>query len=329
MTWRGFAKKARTSLAARFARAAIATLLAAVLGGCDESSIQPPSPDDSVAWLRLTDPALVREPDSPEWRGDSIAFEYLDATDHLRLGHMNEDGSNVILYTDVVASSDRLPRWVTDDLLAYSSNRADTVADNYDLWYRDLAPGTTRRLTSFAEKEFGPAPRPGLPSLAYTEGADPLSGRMTLIPDTAATTLTRVYLTSAMLVAGEPAWDVTGDRLCFSVEDPDGSRHIWLLTLSGTTVTATTQLTTGAIHDMSPRFSADGTKILFVSDRNGRSGVWWVSDQGSAIGLEVIAFEDPGAVIRSPTWSPDGQRIAVSSDGRGGRAIWVLSNLGL
>jgi Tol biopolymer transport system component len=282
-----------------------------------------------VAWLRLTDPALVREPDSPEWRGDSIAFEYLDATDHLHLGHMNEDGSNAILYTDVVASSDRLPRWVTDGLLAYSSNRVDTVADNYDLWNRDLASGTTRRLTSFAEKEFSPAPRPGLPSLAYTEGADPFSGRITLIPDTAATTLTRVYLTSAMLVAGEPAWDLTGDRLCFSVEDPDGSRHIWLLTLSGTTVTATTQLTTGAAHDMSPRFSTDGTKLLFVSDRNGRSGVWWVSDQGSANGLELISFEDLGAVIRSPSWSPDGQRIVLSSDGRGGRAIWVLSNLGL
>lgn len=329
MTWRRRAKWASTSLAARFACAAIAALLAVGGGGCDDSPSEPPGPDEVVAWLRLTDPALVSEPDSPEWRGDSIAFEYQDSTGQLRLGHMNQDGSNTVLYTDLVASNDRLPRWVTDGLLAYSSNRAGIAADNYDLWYRDLASATTWRLTSFAAKEFGPAPRPGLPSLAYTEGADPLRGRITLIPDTAATTLTRIYLTLAILVAGEAAWDAAGNRLCFSVEDPDGSRHIWILTLSGTTVTATTQLTTGPVHDMSPRFSADGSKLLFVSDRGGRSGVWWVSDQGSANGLELISYEDPGAVIRSPSWSPDGQRIVLSSDGRGGRAIWVLSNLGL
>ncbi|MGH7682120.1 MAG: TolB family protein, partial [Candidatus Eiseniibacteriota bacterium] len=134
--------------------------------------------------------------------------------------------------------------------------------------------------------------------------------------------------TPSNLVAGEGSWDASGDRVCYAVEDLDGTKHIWALTLSGTSVISSLQITTGPIHDSSPRFSPDGKRILFVSDRGGRAGVWWVSDTGDANGIELIAYEDPGAEIRSPSWSPDGTKITLSSNGRGPRAIWVLSNLG-
>jgi Tol biopolymer transport system component len=109
--------------------------------------------------------------------------------------------------------------------------------------------------------------------------------------------------------------------------DADGARHIWKLAIAGPD-TVLTKLTTGGIHDSSPRWSPDGTKILFVSDRTGRSGVWYVGPGGGEPTL--ISFEDKGATILTPCWSPDGKAIAVSSNGRGGvRAIWVLSNLGI
>jgi dipeptidyl aminopeptidase/acylaminoacyl peptidase len=186
----------------------------------------------------------------------------------------------------------------------------------------------TRRLTSFAEKEFGPSPRPGLPSLLYTEGASPSTGRITLVPDTAATTVTRLYLTPSNLVAGEGSWDASGNRVCYAVEDPDGSKHIWTLTLAGTSVVSSLQMTTGADHDSSPRFSPDGKRILFVSDRGGRSGVWWTSDTGEANGLERIGYEDPGATIRAPlvVAGRKANRALLGRPRR--RAIWVLSNLG-
>ena len=282
-----------------------------------------------MTWTRLTDSSSILEPDHPAWHGDSIAFDYLDDTQRSRLGYVRSDGTGAVLFADTSACKDVSPAWVRDGLVVYSSNKGAIGTDNYDIWYRDLAGGSIRRLTSFTELEFGPAPRPGFPSIVYTQGANPTRGRITLIPDTAAATLTRLYLTPGSMVAGEAAWDEAGNRVCFSAEEIDGSRHIWVITLSGTSVTSTKQITTGAIHDTSPRFSPDGTKILFVSDRNGRSGVWWVSDAGEANGLELISFEDPGATIRSPSWSPDGKQIVLSSNGRGARAIWVLSGLGL
>jgi Tol biopolymer transport system component len=299
----------------------------ACLTACDSSPTQPPT-HTTLQWLRITDPALVPQADNPQWRGDSIAFDYADTTGNSRIGVMRFDGTGTTLYTDPVPSREIEPAWVTPSLLVYASNKAGAGLDNFDLWYRDLASDQTRRLTSFAEKEFGPSPRPGLPSLLYTEGASPSTGRITLVPDTAATTVTRLYLTPSNLVAGEGSWDAPGNRVCYAVEDPDGSKHIWTLTLAGTSVVSSLQMTTGVDHDSSPRFSPDGKRILFVSDRGGRSGVWWTSDTGEANGLERIGYEDPGATIRAPSWSPDGKQIVLSSDGRGGRAIWVLSNLG-
>jgi len=315
---------------ARSARAAVLALVALLdvcFSSCGKTTTNPPA-GPTLDWVRITDPALVQEPNDPVWRGDSIAFDYEETTGSPRLGFMRADGTGTVLYTETVICKEVEPAWVTPTLLVYASNKSGTPPDNYDLWYRDLATDQTWRLTSFNEKEFGPAPRPGQPSLLYTEGTSPTQGRITLIPDTAATTVTRLYLTPSNLVAGEASWDSSGDRVCYSVEDADGTRHIWILTLSGTSVISSLQITTGPIHDSSPRFSPDGKRILFVSDRGGRSGVWWVRDTGEANGLELIAYEDPGATIRAPSWSPDGTKIALSSDGRGGRAIWVLSNLG-
>ncbi|HTM00015.1 MAG TPA: hypothetical protein VL503_02675, partial [Candidatus Omnitrophota bacterium] len=59
-----------------------------------------------------------------------------------------------------------------------------------------------------------------------------------------------------------------------------------------------------------------------------RNGLWTVSPQGEAAGLDVIAFEDAGRTMYTPCWSPDGMRIVVSSNGHNyGQALWVLSNL--
>ncbi len=281
-----------------------------------------------MQWLRITDPILIPQADNPAWRGDSIAFDYWDTAGLQRIGVMRADGTSAVLYTETVPCKEIEPAWVTPSLLVYSSDKTTPAAESFDLWYRDLATDQTRRLTGFAEKEFGPSPRPGLPSLIYTEGLDPTHGRITLIPDTAATTVTRLYLTPSNLVASEASWDAAGNRACYAVEDADGSKHIWTLTLSGNSVISSIQITTGPTHDSSPSFSPDGKRILFLSDRGGRSGVWWVSDTGDANGLELIAYEDPGASIRAPSWSPDGKQVVLSSDGRGGRAIWVLSNLG-
>ena len=77
-----------------------------------------------------------------------------------------------------------------------------------------------------------------------------------------------------------------------------------------------TQLTSGMAFDAQPRFSPDGTRIVFTSDRSGGQNVWVMSLDGSDT-TQITT----GATNRSesPDWAPDGNYIVSSKGGfRGG-----------
>ena len=312
----------RPGVALFFASVALFAIFAAT--GCDTRQVTEPIPT-GVVWTRVTDSSAVQIPFYPDWRGDSIVFEYFNSAGHSRFAIMHESGTGLrVLAGGPPQSNDRDPRWVTDDILVFTSSRA---LASFDIWYETLSTGVVRRITSTSTGEWDPAPRPAQPGLAYTEGPGPAQGRIGLIPDSAAVPVQRIFLTPDTLYAGEPAWNPAGDRICFSADSTDGSRHIWVAALAPGDTTLT-QLTVGPIRDFSPHWSPDGTRIYFTSDRTGRSGIWWVSPLGEANGLDVIAFEDPGALISTFAISPDGTRLVISTDGRGfGRSLWVLSNI--
>ncbi len=64
-------------------------------------------------------------------------------------------------------------------------------------------------------------------------------------------------------------------------------------------------------HDMDPDWSPDGTKIAFISDRNGGEYQIYVMD---ADGTNQIRLTDGPWMKRYPDWSPDGGKIAFSVD---------------
>jgi len=239
-----------------------------------------------------------------------------------------EDGSGIVVLPGAGGENERAPRWVRSGLLIETSD----LLGSEDLWYREVASGATRRLTGFPGGEWTPAPRPAGPGIVYVEGIAPDSGRLVLLPDTSAAPLRPVYLTPASIVAGEPYWNPAGDQICFSAAGANGTRQIWRLSLTDTlavqiTVAAAVDPRTGPTVDRSPRWSPDGTRILFASNRSGRWGVWSVSPLGEARGFDVLAQDVEGAEIRHPSWSPDGTEILLSSDRSGDRALWRLSGL--
>jgi dipeptidyl aminopeptidase/acylaminoacyl peptidase len=64
----------------------------------------------------------------------------------------------------------------------------------------------------------------------------------------------------------------------------------------------------------SPRFSPDGTRMVFVSNLNGSPQVWTMPSTGGFPRL-VTAFDDPVGFV---TWSPDGQWLAFNVAPGGG-----------
>ena len=70
-----------------------------------------------------------------------------------------------------------------------------------------------------------------------------------------------------------------------------------------------TRLTSGLPHDMQPRFSPDGTRIVYVSDRSGDDNVWLIDAEG---GEPTQLSKGIGSTFLSPEWMPDEKYIVVS-----------------
>lgn len=101
---------------------------------------------------------------------------------------------------------------------------------------------------------------------------------------------------------------------------PDGSTvlfdllgSLWTVPIEGGEATP---LTRGMAFDAQPRFSPDGERVVFTSDRSGGENVWMLSlDLADTVRLtrgEHNAYQ-------SPTFSPDGEYVVVTRQGGGGQ----------
>jgi Tol biopolymer transport system component len=102
---------------------------------------------------------------------------------------------------------------------------------------------------------------------------------------------------------------------------PDGERivvellgDLYLLPIEGG---AAVPLTRGMAFDSQPRFSPDGERVVFVSDRGGREDVWTIAADGS----DPVKLTEGARMgqYASPAYSPDGSHVVVS------RTTWGLA----
>lgn len=77
-----------------------------------------------------------------------------------------------------------------------------------------------------------------------------------------------------------------------------------------------TRITSGQGYDMQPRYSPDGSKLVFVSDRDGSENLWIANADGS----------DPRQLTdgeresyMSPVWTPDGEYVMAGK----GTQLWL------
>ena len=115
---------------------------------------------------------------------------------------------------------------------------------------------------------------------------------------------------------GEAAWVTRGSR---SLAQPDAARtggrlvfnssgrqeDIFVSNADGSTLT---QLTNDPHIDRAARWSPDGGRLAFYSDRSGAYEIWTIRRDGSD--LQKLT-RSPGA--HYPVWSPDGRQMAYST----------------
>lgn len=116
------------------------------------------------------------------------------------------------------------------------------------------------------------------------------------------------------------SWYPTGDRILYRGSLSDGRIAICSAKTDGTDVKTIVMESSSTILDFAPALSPDGTKIAFVSNRDGRNQVYLAGADGSDPHKLIAAVARDG----DPAWSPDGIWIAFTSDRDGHSHIYMV-----
>jgi Tol biopolymer transport system component/imidazolonepropionase-like amidohydrolase len=135
-----------------------------------------------------------------------------------------------------------------------------------------------------------------------------------------------------------PASDVTidvteGTWMALDVS-PDGREivfdllgDIYVMPIEGGQARA---IASGVAWDMQPKFSPDGTRIAFTSDRGGGDNLWIMNRDGSD---PTQVSDESFRLVNSPEWTPDGEFIVgrkhfTSSRSLGAGEMWMWHRTG-
>ncbi len=279
-----------------------------------ESVIQPLTrPTKSQLWsINVSNGGrhLITEGDAlqPTWspHGHRIAYWSRAQGGQGDVWTMSADGSNAVRVTND-AAMDWNPAWSPDGrYLYFCSDRSG----NMNLWRVPITE-KTGKLLGDAE--------------AVTSGAGTASQHISLAQDgrriayvahEEIKNLRKVtFDPSTEKILGEPIPITRGSsKGLFPDPSPDGE---WLAYYSlgkqqaifiiGTDGAGMRQLTDDAFKDREPRWSPDGKRIAFTSDRSGTSQIWAIDRDGS--GLQQLT-QMVGA--HHSVWSPDGTQMVYS-----------------
>ncbi|MBK6407371.1 MAG: serine/threonine-protein kinase [Holophagales bacterium] len=98
--------------------------------------------------------------------------------------------------------------------------------------------------------------------------------------------------------------------------------NIWRLPLDRGRPGPPSALVVSTRGDLEPRFSADGTRIAFTSDRSGTTQVWLSEADGTRpVQLTSIV----AGITSGARWSPDGERIAFLSNPDGHMDVFLTT----
>jgi TolB protein len=249
----------------------------------------------------------------PIWSPDGTQMTFSDNRGDVGIPVMSAEGSNLrYIPTDpnITGSLNFFPTWSADGTKLAFSGR-DSPDTPFDIFTMDLDGANQINLTntsnySESDADFSPVGSQ-MCFLFGSDGPKPPSGMYLMRADGSDPTL-------LIEEGGQCDWSPDGTKIVlgysdFSGDTSDegyGDSEVAVINADGSGLT---NLTSNSVGDFKPRWSPDGTKITFMSDRSGDYDIYTMNANGSNV---APVTTNPRWHDMDPDWQPVFTRKVVA-----------------
>jgi Tol biopolymer transport system component len=204
------------------------------------------------------------------------------------------------------------PSWSPNGMvIAYAAS----YSGDFNIYAIDIWSMEQQQITDHPANDLYPEWAPNGMNLAF------YSDRPTEIPpfppDTVVYNVRGLYETYAR-DGYRPSWAPDGNTITAHFRDEVGDYEIYTMNRQGKD---RVPITDNMATDVHPRFSPDGSKIVFISDRDYRPEIYVMNADGS----DQTRMTNSDSYDIDPVWSPDGDKIAFISNRLGSFDIFVMN----